>query len=64
MGRFQEMIKVGPVFNYFTRVFKKDKNGEYPTSTNLKMMHGINKVSILMFLVALIVMIVRAIFRE
>lgn len=29
------------------------------TSINLRMMHGINKISIIMFLIALVVMIVR-----
>lgn len=58
------MLKVGPVINYFSRVFKKDKDGKYPSSTNLKMMHGINKISIVLFLIAVIVMIIRAITRE
>jgi hypothetical protein len=49
MGKLQEMLKVGPVFN--------------PASTNLKMMHGINKISIVLFLIAVIVMIFRAITR-
>lgn len=30
-----------------------------PTSFNLRMMHGINKISIFMFLIALIIMIVK-----
>jgi hypothetical protein len=64
MGKLQEMLKVGPVFNYFGRVFRKDKDGKYPASTNLKMMHGINKISIVLFLIAVIVMIFRAITRE
>jgi hypothetical protein len=64
MGRLQEMLKVGPIFNYFGRVFKKDKDGKYPSSTNLKMMHGINRISIVLFLLALIVMIFRAFTRE
>ncbi|MBP8156186.1 MAG: hypothetical protein KAX81_04100 [Leadbetterella sp.] len=64
MGRLQEMLKVGPVFSYFGRVFKKDKDGKYPASTNLKMMHGINKISIVLFLIAVIVMIIRAFTRE
>ena len=51
MGRLQEMLKVGPVFSYFGRVFRKDKDGKYPASTNLKMMHGINKISIILFLI-------------
>ncbi|MEL6628006.1 MAG: DUF6728 family protein [Bacteroidota bacterium] len=36
---------------------KRDPND--PHSFNLKMMHGINKISILMFLVALVVMIIK-----
>jgi hypothetical protein len=63
MGKLQEMLKVGPVFSYFGRVFRKDKDGKYPASTNLKMMHGINKISIVLFLIAVIVMIFRAITR-
>ena len=47
------------VFMYFFR--KKDPNR--PKNFNLKMMHGINKISILVFLIALTVMIIRAINR-
>ncbi|GAB4252997.1 MAG: hypothetical protein Tsb0034_31450 [Ekhidna sp.] len=47
------------VLTYFFR--KKDPNR--PKSFNLKAMHTINKISILMFLGAVIVMIVRAIGR-
>ncbi|MEQ9302112.1 MAG: hypothetical protein RIF33_26265 [Cyclobacteriaceae bacterium] len=43
------------VLGYFFR--KKDPNRK--TNINLKMMHGINKISILMFLFAVIVMVVR-----
>ncbi|MFN5217531.1 MAG: DUF6728 family protein [Sphingomonadales bacterium] len=32
---------------------------EGPSSSYLKMMHGINRISILMFLVAVVVMLVR-----
>lgn len=47
------------VFTYFFR--KKDPNRK--TNFNLRMMHGINKISILMFLMAVIVMVVRWISR-
>ena len=47
------------VLTYFFR--KKDPNRH--KSFNLKAMHTINKISILMFLFAVIVMIVRAISR-
>ena len=51
--------------NYFdfteilTYFFRK-KNSNHPKSFNLKAMHTINKISMLMFLGAVIVMIVRA----
>lgn len=47
------------VFGYFFR--KKDPNR--PKNFNIRAMHTINKISILMFLFAVIVMIVRAISR-
>ena len=48
------------VLGYFFR--KKDPNSK--PNFNLRMMHGINKISILMFLFAVIVMIVRFISRS
>lgn len=63
MSRIKEQFRIGDVFAYFLRVFKKDKSGKYPTSINLKMMHGINKISIVVFLICIIVMVVRAIMR-
>ena len=54
----KEFFKVGAVGNYFLRVFKKpDPNA--PTNINLRMMHGINKISIVVFLAALIVWTVK-----
>lgn len=47
------------VLTYFFR--KKDVNR--PSNFNIKAMHIINKISILMFLLAVIVMIVRTIMR-
>lgn len=59
MNRIAEYFKLGEVFRYFLRVFRKpDPN--HPTSVNLRMMHGINRISIVMFLFCVIVMIVRA----
>ncbi|HEY9116399.1 MAG TPA: DUF6728 family protein [Roseivirga sp.] len=55
----KEAFDFGPVLGYFFR--KKDPNR--PSSFNLKVMHGINKISIIMFLIALTVMIVRFISR-
>jgi len=64
MGKLKEYLKIAPVFSYFVRVFKKDKAGKYPTSTNLKLMHGINKISIVMFTLCILVLIYRFFFRE
>ena len=54
----KEFLNFGPVFGYFFR--KHDPNR--PVSFNLKLMHGINKISIIMFLLALTFFIVRKIF--
>lgn len=49
---------MGEVGNYFFRVFRKpDPNRKI--NVNLRMMHGINKISILVFLGALILWIIR-----
>ncbi|WP_093831275.1 DUF6728 family protein [Spirosoma endophyticum] len=58
MNRFIDYFKIGPVFSYFLRVFRKPDPNQ-PTSTNLKVMHGINRISIIMFLFAVIVYTVR-----
>lgn len=57
--KIREYFAFGEVLGYFFR--KKDPNR--PKNFNLKVMHGINKISMLMFLIALTVMIVRAISR-
>ena len=48
------------VMTYFFR--KKDTNR--PSNINIKMMHGINKISMLMFLICVIVIIARFIMRS
>jgi hypothetical protein len=62
-NRIKEQFKIGEVFSYFFRVFKKPDPSK-PTSFGLKSMHFINKVSIVMFLFGLAVMIYRAIMRN
>ncbi len=59
--RIKHFFKFGEVFQYFLRVFKKH-DPERPTNFNLKMMHGINRISIVMFLICLVVIILRMIF--
>lgn len=55
----KDYFSLGPVFGYFFR--KKDPNAK--PNFNLKMMHGINKISMLMFLVGLIVFIIKMMVR-
>lgn len=57
-SRIREFFKLGEVANYFVRVFQKPDPSK-PSNFNLRMMHGINKISILMFLVALVIWIVK-----
>jgi len=59
MSDFKKYFQLGDVFKYFIRVFKKPDPSD-PTSFNLKMMHGINRISIVMFLFCVGVMIFRA----
>ncbi len=62
MSDLRRYFNIGDVFRYFIRVFKKpDPNN--PSSVNLRMMHGINRISIVMFLFCVIVMIIRAFTR-
>lgn len=49
---------LGEVGNYFFR--KKDPSR--PTNINIKMMHGINKISIIIFLLGVIFIIVKRFF--
>ncbi|MBC6400923.1 MAG: hypothetical protein GDA51_04265 [Ekhidna sp.] len=64
----QEKDKKTEKINYFdfsevlTYFFRK-KDPSRPKNFNIKAMHTINKISILMFLFAVIVMIVRAVLR-
>ena len=57
-SKIKEFFQMGEVGNYFFRVFSKpDPNRK--SNLNLRMMHGINKISILVFLAAIILWIVR-----
>lgn len=54
---FKDYFAVGEVFTYFFRK-KPDKKPSF----NLRMMHGINKISIIVFLIAVVVIIARRLF--
>ncbi len=51
----KEFFKMGEVGEYFFR--KKDPSR--PNNINIRMMHGVNKLSIAIFLLAIIYMIVK-----
>lgn len=61
--RIKEQFRLGEAFSYFFRVFRK-ADPRKPTNVNIRMMHGINRISIVMFLFCIIVMIVRAFTRS
>ncbi len=54
----KEYFSIGEVFTYFFR--KKDPNKK--TDINLRMMHGVNKFSIIVFLLGMTFFIIKKIF--
>lgn len=54
----KDYFNFGEVLGYFFR--KKDPSR--PTNFNIRMMHGINKISIIMFLAGIIFLIAKNIF--
>lgn len=54
----KDYFNFGDVFGYFFR--KKDPNR--PSNFNIRMMHGINKISILIFLAGVLFMILKRVF--
>ncbi|MEB2783872.1 DUF6728 family protein [Algoriphagus persicinus] len=57
-NKVKDFFKVGEFGNYFVRVFQKPDSNQ-KSNINLRMMHGINKISIVVFLLALIFWIVK-----
>jgi hypothetical protein len=57
-SRWKEFFQLGEVGGYFFR--KKDPNR--PKNINIKAMHIINKIAILMFLICLLIILKRYIF--
>jgi len=54
-GSWKDFFSLGEVGGYFFR--KKDPSR--PSNINLKMMHGINKISIAIFLIGVIYLVVK-----
>jgi hypothetical protein len=63
MSKLKEQFKLGEAFSYFIRVFQKPK-ADAPNNLNIRMMHGINRISIIMFLICTSVIIYRLFFRK
>ncbi len=55
---FKDYFKLGEVAGYFFR--KKDPNRK--TNFSLKMMHGVNKISIIIFLLGVLYLILKRVF--
>ena len=49
-SRLREFFQVNEVFGYFFR----GKDPERPSNINIRMMHGINKISMLIFLLGVV----------
>lgn len=54
---FKDFFSLGEVGGYFFR----GKDPSRPSNINLKMMHGVNKISIIMFLLGLLYIILKRI---
>lgn len=54
-GNVKHYFDMGEVLTYFFR--KKDPNNK--PSFNLRMMHGINKISIIVFLIAFVIWLIK-----
>lgn len=57
-GTVKDFFSVGEVFGYFFRKKTKDQKPDL----NLRMMHGINKIAIVVFLLGMIFFISKKIF--
>jgi len=55
---FREFLSLGEVGGYFFR--KKDATR--PSNINIKLMHGINKISIAIFLMAVLYLVLKRLF--
>ena len=58
-GRLKEFFSLGEVGGYFFR--KKDPSR--PTNINIRMMHGVNKISIVVFLAGVLYLIFKLVIK-
>jgi len=52
---FKDFFSLGEVGKYFFR----GKNSDRPTNINIRMMHGVNRLAIIMFLAAIIYFVIK-----
>jgi hypothetical protein len=57
---WKDFFRLGEVGGYFFR--KKDPSR--PTNINIRMMHGVNKLSIIIFLLGVIFLILKIVLRD
>ena len=58
-GGFKQFFSLGEVGGYFFR--KKDPNR--PSNINIRMMHGVNKISIVVFLAGVIYLVFKLVIK-
>lgn len=58
-GRLRDFFSLGEVGGYFFR--KKDPNR--PNNINIRMMHGVNKISIVVFLLGVLYLIFKLVIK-
>lgn len=58
-NRFRDFLQLNEVFGYFFR----GKDPSRPTNINIRMMHGINKISILIFLLGVLYLIFKLVIK-
>jgi hypothetical protein len=57
-GFLREFFKLGEVGNYFFR----RKDAKRPSNINIKMMHGINRLAIFIFIIGVMYLILKRLF--
>ena len=53
--KIRNFFSLGELGQYISTMFKKKKE----PNTNLRIMHGINRISVIVFLIAILVLIIR-----
>lgn len=49
------------IWRKFLQYLKLEKDKQHPDNTSIKLMHGMNKISLMMFVVAIVVLIVKCV---